>query len=253
MNTETQFLSFLRARSINYKLYDYIDGQTTDKYIENHPTVIRFRRFYENPFFWNMILKEKKLQNCMTFFIETYAKFADKTVIVSIIPNINRINKSILYNKVIKEQLINSENKEEDADSYLLSVLREEKEDIFNDLLKIIMDLNIEPKYKTFGNIGNGEALSEMAKVGNEKLLLKLIELGVNPELDDSMSYVMAIKHGFYKVALLLKESGANIYTRNNLGLKTIERNDKKNMKLSEENKKARKQLLELYEKNINK
>lgn len=250
MTTETEFFVFLKGKNINFKLYDYVDGTTTDKYMENHPTVIKFRRFYENPFFWNLVLNEKKMQRAVDFFIDHYSQYADKVVISSIISSINRTNKDMIFNKVIKEQLLKSETKEDDMDSYMFSAIQSEKDKIFDDLIILAQELDIKPKYKTFGNVANCEGLLEIAKTGNKKFLEKLIQFGIDPELDESMSYVMALKHYYYKIGLMLYENGANIFTRNNLGLKLIEKNDQKKIKLSKENAEAREELLKLYENN---
>lgn len=247
IETQTQFLAFLRVKSIDYKKYDYVKGKTTEKYMKNHPTVIEFRRYYENPFFWKLILDEKKLKKSIEYFIETYSQYADRTIINSIITSITGENKNLIYNKVIREQLKRSENKESDADSYLMTVLTEEKYKIFDDILNIIKELEIKPIFNSFGNVGNCKGLLEMAKNGNEVMVKKLIDLGATPILDDSMSFLTCLRYGFYKIGLILKEAGADIHTRNNFGLKIIQINDQKKLQLSEENKKAREELLKLY------
>lgn len=250
MTTETQFLSFIKVRGINYKIYDYIEGRTSENFMKNHPTVIEFRRYYQNPFFWKILLDDKKFKLGLDYFFEEYGKYADKVIINSIIPSINKDNKHYIY-PLIKNQLQNTEDKEIDADSYLMSTIIEEKPELFDDILNIILELDIKPLFGSFGNIANCQGLLELAKNGNKNFIIKLINFGINPSLDDSMSYIMALKHGFYEIGLLLKNAGANIFTRNNLGLKMIQRNDEKQLHLSEENQKARTELMELYEKNI--
>lgn len=247
MNTQTQFLAFLKVKSIDYKKYDYVKGKTTEKYMKTHPTVIEFRRYYENPLFWKLILEEKKLEKAVEYFIENYSQYADKVIINSIIPSITKENKNLIYNKVIIEQLKKSEDKELDADSYLMTVLTEEKYDLFDEILDIIKKLEIKPVFGSFGNISNCKGLLEMAKNGNELMVKKLINLGANPNIDDSMSFLTCLRYGFYKIGLMLKETGADIHIRNNFGLKIIQINDQKKIQLSEENKKAREELLKLY------
>lgn len=248
IRNETEFMMLIRSKNINYKLYDYIENKTTDEYMQKHPTVLKFKRFYQNPFFWNLMLNEKKMERGLDFFIEHYSQYADKSIIISIIPSINRKNKNLIY-KIIKNQLINSTDKKEDADSYLYSTMRENKEDLFDEILKIIMDLDIKPKYNSFGNVSHCEGLMEIVKKGNQKFVEKLVLLGLDLKLDDSMSYIMALKHGFYTIAIILQKAGADIHIKNNFGLKIIEINDKKKIKLSKENEEAKNELLKLYKK----
>lgn len=244
--TLDQFLFYLKSKNINYKDYDYIEDHTTESYMEKHPLIIKYRRFYDNPHLWNLLFSDSKYDDGIDFLISYDKVDLDSIIINSILLNTNKDKQSIILD-LVKRSLSESKYPVDDLDSYLYASISGENYDRFEDLIQIGLDLNIQPKYKSFGNFSSGQGFYEAARSGSMKMIKRLLDLGGDASIDSSMGYIMCMKSANYSIAKLLIDNGADIHTKNNLGLKLIERNDKRQVKLSEENELARRIILEKY------
>ena len=248
--TEEQFKAYLKKNDINYKKFDD-KGKDNDK----DSYAMANRRYYENPLLWKIIFEDKKYEDGKEFLLKNYFDKIDFPIVSNLISIINEDNEEVIYNKIIPYQLNKSTDSSYDMDNYLLESITEHTDNIniYFKIYDIALKYKIDPKYGTYGNIGHGQGLLEAVKTGSKKLIEHFISNKIDFNENESLAIPLALKYGFYTIGLMLKDAGGDLYTRNNLGLKMIERNDKnKELKLSDENESARKILLELY-KNHNK
>lgn len=252
IESEQQFLMYLKTKDIDLKDFDYTtDDQSKmndPEYRYNHPYKKLGKRYYENPFLWKWIFDHDYAIaiDYMKSFMNQYLNLDIILAIISSSTNDNILldilhiyidnNKGngLDYDKIIHTITITNRNK---ALYYIMDYLNNHK--------------NIKPKYGTWGNGSNGLTFIEAIKIGNKKILDLLIDNGsIDISSDDGWCYIMALKYGRYDIAkkIIDKNKKIDIHMKNDLGLKMIQRNDKnKNVIPIGIMKDCREYLLSLY------
>lgn len=270
-NNQQLALSLL-AKGLKVAEFDYVEGKTTEGYVTDHPTVYHGRRFYENPYLWATIL-DMDFTEAINYLYGLKELVYDTVVIKGALTTRNIDSKIPLkmverYIKVAKSDLdpIDSEfevtkNVEEETkaiqqnvDSILEYLASLGNEDWFKKVVAMAETNGVEPLYGGYGNAGNGMALyastTEGVLIGNpngDSFANYLLDNGAKPASYDSLPFCMACKHRAYSLAVRMLDSGADIHTKGDLGLRMVKRNDSNGIKLSEKEESARKILLDRY------
>ena len=264
----TQLLFALKTKGVDIKEFDYVEGKTSEEYIGSHPTIVHGRRFYENPYLWTMML-DTKMDDIAEYL---YSMESIKGDLILVKAALNTQNESSpIPMKMVKRYidyvnaLADEERKDEDInldvsiDSILEHLAANHRIEWFKQVVRLAVNHHIEPRYITFGNAGNGMALyyacteAYLYEPNGDEFANYLLKLGAEPILNESIAYCMACKHAAYSLAVKMLDNGADLHAKNDLGLKMIQRNDNKDIKLSESNELSRKILLERYAADENK
>ena len=246
ISTIDQFWAHILSKyKINKVDLIYKEGQDHRQY------AVKGRDLLLNPNLWDKLIK-KKDYDAIQYIIDSHPQYIDFQI-MSIVSPITTISDKIvlkLFNTFL-EHNSNEKRRAYEFDVLAMACLTSDEKDYtsFKRMIDFMVDHNIPPQYETYGNICNGEGLAEAAKLGNPELIKYLLSLGADPSKNDSWSFVHACKHAWYEVALLLAEHGADIHTKNDLGLKMIERNDKNGIIGIGKASESRKILLERYNK----
>lgn len=246
ISTIDQFWAHILSKyKINKVDLIYKEGQEHKQY------AVKGRDLLLNPNLWDKLIKKKDYP-AIQYIIDTHPQSIDFQI-MSIVSPITTISDNIVL-KIFDTFLEHNSNEKRRAyefDVLAMACLTSDEKDYtsFKRMIDFMVDHNIPPQYEAYGNICNGEGLAEAAKLGNPDLVNYLISLGADPSKNDSWSFVHACKHAWYEVALLLAEHGADIHTKNDLGLKMIERNDKNGIIGIGKASESRKILLERYNK----
>lgn len=246
ISTVDQFWSNILSKyKINKVDLIYKEGQ------EHRRHAVKGRDLFLNPNLWNKLIK-KKDYDAIFYIIYNRPEAIDFQTITIVSP-ITTISDAIVV-KLLEMFLKYNSNENRRAyefDILAMACLTSDEKDYssFKRIIEFMVDNNIPPQYGTYGNICNGEGLAEAAKLGNPDLVNYLISLGADPSKNDSWSFVHACKHACYEVALLLANHGADVHTKNDLGLKMIGRNDKAKVLCIGKAAECREKLLDLYNK----
>ena len=277
--TNTSQLGFLlKSKTIDVKNFDYVEGKTTEEFIADHPMIIHGRRFYENPYLWTMVM-DAGIKEAVEYLYNNKELLKDTQLVKAALQVKNE--KSKLPLKVLRTHLeyitseefkslhkndestnLSEEEQEKNiemiissiVDEILTSLVAAKHIEWFKIAIEIANEFNIKPLDKTFANAGKGMALyystSEQYLSQPDRdtsFAFYLLENGANPSYMNSIAYWMACKYAAYSLARAMILKGANLHAQNDIGLKLIARNDKAEVKLSEEDEIARKILLDLY------
>lgn len=246
ISTIDQFWAHILSKyKINKVDLIYKEGQDHRQY------AVKGRDLLLNPTLWDKLIK-KKDYDAIQYIIDSHPQSIDFQI-MSIVAPITTISDKItlkIFNTFL-EHNSNENRRAYEFDILAMACLTSDEKDYssFKRIIEFMVDHNIPPQYETYGNICNGEGLAEASKIGNPELIKYLLSLGADPSKNDSWSFVHACKHAWYEVALLLAEHGADIHTKNDLGLKMIERNDKNGIIGIGKASESRKILLERYNK----
>lgn len=225
--SKQQVMSLLKARKINIKDFDYIENETTDEDIAKTPSIVKYKRWWENQVLWGILFKNK-MNDIIKYFIDEHIMSTD-IIKASIVTKYDKKFTSRLIELYIDTNDFTDEEKSRIIDSVLLSILSTNDTAYFGKICKYAEDNNIKPMFGTFGNVGNGDGLVGVAKLDNgSKLLAKLLDCGADPSKCNSISLPIAIKHGNYEDAMRLIDHGADIHANNDLAFKTLLKNDEK-------------------------
>lgn len=258
----TQLLFALKTKGIDIKEFDYVEGKTTEEYIGSHPTIVHGRRFYANPYLWTMVL-DTKMDDIAEYLCSMESIKGDLILVKAALNTQNE--SSPIPMKMVKRyidyvnSLADEERKDEDIyldvsiDSILEHLAANHRIEWFKQVVRLAVNHHIEPRYVTFGNAGNGMALyyacteDYLSEPNGDEFANYLLKLGAEPILNESLAFCMACKHASYSLAVKMLDNGADLHAKNDLGLKMIQRNDNKDIKLSESNEVSRRILLERY------
>ena len=153
------------------------------------------------------------------------------------------------YEKIL--DIIKNKQKEENVgyviDILCLNCISANKLFYLKTTVKYMKKNKIQPCFKEYGNINNGNGLVEAAKIGNEQIIEFLLSNGANPSFDEGFSFLSAMKHANYKTALLLVKAGCDPHVKNDLGFKLLQRSDKMCRIPSKENKESYEILCNIY------
>jgi hypothetical protein len=244
ISTIDQFWAHILSKyKINKVDLIYKEGQDHRQY------AVKGRDLLLNPNLWDKLIKKKDYP-AIHYIIDTHPQSIDFQI-MSIVSPITTISDNIAL-KIFDTFLEHNSNEKRRAyefDVLAMACLTSDEKDYtsFKRMINFMIDHNITPQYEAYGNICNGEGLAEAAKLGNPDLVNYLISLGADPSKNDSWSFVHACKHACYEVALLLANHGADVHTKNDLGLKMIERNDKAKVLCIGKAAECREKLLGLY------
>ena len=264
ISNPTQLLVALKAKGVDIKEFDYVEGRTTEEYVMAHPTIVHGRRFYQNPYLWTMCL-DAKMNDIVEYLYNTKEAEGDLVLVKAALNTQNESSKipmDMMKRYITYTNSLTDEEKKErgidleyDIDSVLENLAANHKVEWFKQVVRLAVNSSIEPRYITFGNAGNGMALyyacteGYLTEPNGEEFANYLLKLGAEPILNESLSFCMACKHAAYTLAVKMLDDGADLHAKNDLGLKMIMRNDNKKdiIKLSESNEASRKVLLERY------
>ena len=241
-----QFWSHILSKyKINKVDLIYKEGQEHRRY------AVKGRDLLLNPNLWDKLIK-KKDYDAIFYIIYNHPKAVDFQIMTIIAP-ITTFSDAItvkLFETFLKYNS-NEKRRSYEFDVLAMACLTSTTKNYtaFKRIIEFMKDKNIPPQYGMYGNLCNGDGLAEAAKIGNPELIKYLLSLGADPSKNDSWSFVHACKHAWYEVALLLAEHGADIHTKNDLGLKMIERNDKAGIIGIGRSSESRKILLGRYNK----
>lgn len=262
ISNTTQLMFALKTKGIDIKEFDYIEDKTTEEYIGSHPSIVHGRRFYENPYLWTMVL-DLKLDDIAEYLYNMKSIEGDLILVKaalntqtesSLIP-LKMVERYIAYTNSLtdEERIAKDIYIESSIDSILENLAATQRMNWFQKVVDLAISNHIEPRYTSFGNAGNGMALyyactdAYLAKPHGDEFAYYLLKLGADPKLNDSLPFCMACKYAAYTLAIQMLDSGANMHTKNDVGLKMIQRNDHQRIKLDESNEISRKILLERY------
>ena len=236
MNSNAQQTAFLlKSKGIDIKDYDYINGKTDDKKVidRDKPFVMYGRRFYQNPYLWSRIM-ELNYTKIIDSILNQPDFIPDILVVRACLGCGNKDNKyPIIVMNSFLDHTINESDKQElidTVDCVFCSVVESGRFEVFEKILQFINYCKVEPKYKTWGNAGNGDALYYSIDADDSRIALRLMQLGADPSLNDSMAFVKACKKAKYRIANVMIDKGIDIHTKNDLALRMIERNDSNNI-----------------------
>lgn len=261
--TNREQLAFaLKAKGVEVRDFDYVEGRTQESYLVDHPLIYRGRRFYENPYLWKVVF-DLGLEEAIGYLYSMDSMVDDIVIIKGALATVNESTK-VPIKMVVRYIQTNAAKRsegdqeawkavEENVDSLLEHLAAIGKPVWFKATVKAAEANGIQPIHGTFGNAGQGMALyystSKETLTGpfRDGFANYLLDVGADPSLNDSLPFCMACKHRAYALALRMANSGADVHTKRNLGLTMIAMNDSKPFALSEADAKARKALLERY------
>ena len=227
LSDEQQLLSFLTAHHIYIKDYDYIDGETDMEDLYNKP-IMRYRRWFENPQLWYKIFSSKDYGPAQRYMYANHYMNANPQVLGAVFSAckckysdriMNLVEKSYLYSKFKQSPI--------DMEDVLYSSM-DENPKLFCSILDFMKKQKYSPRYESYGNLYNGSAFTKACSEGWLKLVHILLDEGAEPSRNDSMGFIITVKHGNYRVALELIDKGANIRAKHSLAYKMFLRNDKR-------------------------
>jgi hypothetical protein len=246
----TSILFMLKSKGINIKDYDYNDKTNEKKMIDgDHPFVMYGRRFYQNPYLWGRLLESRNYPIALS--IMNHPDFVPDLMITRAClgcadkDNTYPSSMTAAYLTWVKEN--EPENLAEETDNIITAIAESNRYSVLLETLIFINANDIKPKWDTWGNAGNGDALLYAIDGEDTRLAVKLLELGADPSKNDSMAFAKACKKAKYKVANMMIDKGVNIHTKHDLALRMIERNDSNNVPLSKEENEFRLIIIEKF------
>ena len=246
IGNDQQFMSYLIMHKIRLVDYTY-----TNK--DNNAWGIRGRKPIENPYLWGVLINTED-PVFLDYLLDKRSELLDKEILTAIL---QAKHAEILTDEILtklidtyKDNCLKFKldmNFDDIIFSYLSNDNVKDKERIVKFIFDYMKRNYIKPKFDEYGNIANGMGLREAAKTGDVKLVHLLLDNGADVTKDDYWSFVVAAKYGWYEIANILADHGANIHIRNDLAKKMIERNDKNGLAPFGDNIAARKILLDRY------
>lgn len=235
-------LKYIKEHGIDINEYKYIAVSTKkSKY------GVKDTEPLDNPFLWNNLVS-----TCDTSVLDYLISDTGKVhVTIPVVEGIIFAKKPIrsYYEKIL--DIVKDKQKEENIgyviDILCLNCISANKLFYLKTTVKYMKKNKIKPCFKEYGNISNGNGLVEAAKIGNEEIIEFLLSNGANPSFDEGFSFLSAMKHANYKIALLLVKAGCDPHVKNDLGFKLLQRNDKMHLIPSKENKESYEILCNIY------
>lgn len=247
IKTTTEFIYRLKTKNINISDFDYKEGKTTDKYLESHPLIFRGKRFYLNPYFWSFLFDEG-LEDEIDF-LYNMREFKPSYSIMTVFITTANLKIADRYFKELANRYFDiAEKKEQMMNDLMVDCSTVNNITYYLILKEIAQDKDIKPLYSFYSNAGEGYCLYNACKFEDPNFANYLLDHEADVTLNDSMAFAVACKEGNYNIALRLANLGANIHTKNDLGLAMIHRNDRLNKPISDKNTWAKKELLKLFE-----
>ena len=251
IRTTTELIMRLKINHIDLSDFDYKEGKTKDKYLESHPFIARGRRYYHNPHFFS-VLFDQGLSDEVDFICNMGEFRPDYYVLTSFVVANNKIANryisSLSKRFFIDNTILSQEEKNKAMNDLMVDCAAENRLDIYKDLETIAKEGNIEPLYGNYANAGEGYCLYDACKYLDNEFAYYLLDNGADVTLNDSMAFPVACKETNYVMALELAKRGIDIHTKKDLGRMMIYRNDRLRKDITEENLKAKEELLKLYE-----
>lgn len=227
LSDEQQFISYLVSHHIYIKDYDYIEGKTDMDDLYNKP-IMRYKRWYENPQFWFKIYSNKEYGPAQRYMFVNHYMNANAQVLGAVFSA-----SKYKYSDRIMELVVRSytysklkNNKPIDMEDVLYDAMYKDPR-LFSKILEYMKEIKYTPRYGSYGNLYNGAAFTKACSEGWLKIVHILLDEGADPSKDDSMGFIMTVKHGQYRIALELLDKGANIRAKHSLGYKMFLRNDR--------------------------
>lgn len=240
---DQQFMSYIALHRIRISDYTYRE--------ENNIYGMKGRSPIENPYLWGVLVNTEE-SIFLDYLIHRRKELLDEDIFSSIL--------QIKHNSLLTNQMLDSmasiyvnncaskeikPNFDDIMYAFISSDQTKDKYRIVEALVSYMKSVHIPPKYSKYGNIANGRGLTEAAKSGDVELVQFLLDNGADPAKDDHWSIISAAKYGWYHIAEVLADHGANIHAKNNLVQKMIERNDKNGLVPMGSNKSGRLVLLD--------
>ena len=251
IRTTTELIMRLKTNHIDLTDFDYKEGKTKDKYLESHPFISRGRRYYQNPHFFS-VLFDQGLSDEVDFICNMGEFKPDYYVLTAFVVANNKIANryisSLSRRFFIDNTTLSQEEKNKAMNDLMVDCAAENRLDIYKDLETIAKEGNIEPLYGNYANAGEGYCLYDACKYLDNEFAYYLLDNGADVTLNDSMAFPVACKETNYVMALELAKRGIDIHTKKDLGRMMIYRNDRLRKDITEENLKAKEELLKLYE-----
>lgn len=248
----TELISRLKVMNYDVSEFDYVEGKTKDSYVSTHPLIYRGKRFYENPYLWEIFIDDK-LTDIVDYIIGMKEFKVSYLLIVTLLNAVvehrSKFAEKYLDILLFSKPELPEEIKENEVDRLLVITSQSGEVERFNKIVNLAVENNIKPRYNdNFACAGEGKALFYASKADNDELANYLLDNGADPTMYGSMAFGIACKIANYPLALRLANEGADIHSHHDLGKIMILRNDSIYKELSEESKQAREELLKLYE-----
>lgn len=239
---DEMLLKYIKEHGIDINEYKYIAVSTKKtKYGVKNTEAL------DNPFLWNNLVS-----TCGTSVLDYLISDTGRVhITIPVVEGIIFAKKPIrsYYEKIL--DIVKDKQKEENIgyviDILCLNCISANKLFYLKTTVKYMKKNKIKPCFKEYGNINNGNGLVEAAKIGNEEIIEFLLSNGANPSFDEGFSFLSAMKHANYKIALLLVKAGCDPHVKNDLGFKLLQRNDKMRLIPSKENKESYEILCNIY------
>lgn len=216
----SQLLASLLAKGINYRDYNYNSSMEEDindqDFIDKNPNIIKHKKFYNNPLLWNLLI-DNKYDNIINSIILLHSSKLDEDVLSCVIQNPN-CNPNVVK-KVLTIVYDNYKNTDRnfDIEGMMVDAIYACKLDLLKLLVEFANDSGIKPTHDNFGNIAEGAAFNEAAKLDLD-IVKYLYSLGAKPDCYDNWPLYNALKHGKFSVAKFLVDHGADPLQRPNVG-----------------------------------
>lgn len=203
--------------------FDYIEGKTKEEELVDS-LKMRNKRYYENPLFWLTIIGLQN--NTSGYSKKTIQELVD--IVINPIDQYNAINQEIMemfmfqniFNPtqtiVIYDNHVKDKNKHQFDLNRLLSVSMELDDQYYKELSRFDFEDT------------DGTLFLEACRNNKTIAIDDLIKMGVDPKLNNSLGFILLVKHGDYTNALKVLDYGADIHTMNDLAYRSFLVNDGK-------------------------
>lgn len=218
---DSLLMSSLLSKGINYKDYNYNSSFEneidTEEFRQKKPFIIKNKKFYNNPFLWELIL-EKPYDDIISSILLLHIGELDEPILSTIIQNPNTklsVVKKVLtavYDKYI------GLNRPFQIEDLMLDAVNANQLERLKVLVDFAIENDIKPTCGSFGNIRNGSAFNEAVKYSSLDLVKYMMELGATADCYDNWPFYNALKHGKYAIAKYLMDNGADPHQRETVG-----------------------------------
>ena len=226
---------------IDYKKYDYVDGVTTDDDMIESGFIIRGKRFYNNPIFWYVAIihgeKEYNYNKKTVFQLANILLDPDDTF--------NLIDSDMMA-MCIKNGLL--------SPNAVITIIKRKKLPIINSIITNSIKSTNKTYYDKLSKLEweDKDSLILLDSIKENKLdvIKDLVESHCSdPKIHESMPLSIAVKYGYYSIAVYLLSKGCDINNHNGLPYKRFLINDSKRFCPKGEEY-SHNTLLEIFKKN---
>ena len=221
LSTFKEFSEFLEQVKINVDDYMLDDSPQLD-----YPKQAG-RMWYENTNLWSVVFSDGHLKPAQKYLEKKYFdKAADTRLFTECFIPLYEMGK--MKKKYVMDYFYKADHRKLDMESILFQSIGE-KRGLFRELLTFYQKNHIKlERSDCYGNLENGSGLITAISKGSKRITNLLLSNGADPNMREGLPLLIAVKNGYYTIALDLLKHGANIHDRNDLIYKTFLKNEDK-------------------------